>query len=573
MDTDLVKNATTASVFGYPALFELVDGSEVPALSPRESRILVGAVNFHTAIVPGRVLRFHVYDGDDDLTPRTTDDRTFDGRSRIFRKRLFSFTARGFGDAVEIDGSDRWIELVGRPDRHIHVSPDAVLDKDPRRWEPKDLLRKVARQVRAAAPLMYDELRDLELRRHKTVLTRPAQRRSYLSEFASGGQHEDDAFVPAGPLAPNAPPAVLVGVHWFELGGAERWAFETVRAVREAGLLPVVLSSVDSHHPFIDRAELDGALVIPFSEPTATSQPPGREPLLSTLLERFDFRGVIVHHNQWLYDRLPFIAISRPGIPIVDSTHIVEHRGGGYAMSAVLADDYITTHHVISPALKRWMSEVQQVDPDKVVMAPLIGLTADATERAFREPAGDRPFTVAFVGRMARQKAPEIFVEAARVVHRTDPDIRFIVHGDGEHQGWVGDLIDRGGLGEAVIRRTSAVPVAQTMADTDLLVVTSANEGLTLTTLEALAHGLPVVSTDVGAQSDIIPAEGLVPANPHRAVTTTAAKILALSHDVEARRRLWQAEVVKERALLAETPASAWFERLVKEWSMSPQSS
>ena len=40
----------------------------------------------------------------------------------------------------------------------------------------------------------------------------------------------------------GAQPAVIVGLHWFELGGAERWAFETVKLVREAGLLPIVIT-------------------------------------------------------------------------------------------------------------------------------------------------------------------------------------------------------------------------------------------------------------------------------------------------------------------------------------------
>lgn len=569
----LVKYVETASAFGYPALFEILDGADIPELSPRERRILAGAVNFHTAVVPDRPLRFHVYDGPDDLTPRTTDDRTFDGRSRVFRHRLYSFTAQRRGASSSVRGSAEFEELVRGTERHLHISPDSVLDHDPRRWEPKDPLRKLARRVRAGAPLLYDELRDLELRRHTRVLRHPAKRRNYLAEFMPGGQHEEDVLELAGPAIAGAQPAVLVGLHWFELGGAERWAFETIRAIRDAGLLPIILSSVDSHHPYIARAELDGALIIPFSEPTAVSQPAGQEPLLRRLLEGFDLRGVVVHHNQWLYDRLPYITLSRPGIPVVDSTHIVEHRGGGYAMSAVLADDYITTHHVISPALKRWMTQVQQVDAAKVMMAPLTGLTVDQAERRFSERKPGAPFTVAFVGRMARQKAPEIFVEAARLVHRVDPEIRFIVHGDGEHQGWVGDLIDRGGLGEAVLRRTSAVPVAQTMDESDLLVVTSANEGLTLTTLEALAHGIPVVSTDVGAQSDIIPPEGLVPPNPHRAVRETARIILDLSKNPAARRSLWDHEVARERALLSETPASTWFERMVKEWSMLQQSS
>ncbi len=84
---------------------------------------------------------------------------------------------------------------------------------------------------------------------------------------------------------------------------------------REAGLLPIVLTNRDSHQPWIGRPELDGALIVPFSEPTVRSQTAGVEELLRAILRTFDVRGVVVHHNQWLYDRLHWIARSRPGLP------------------------------------------------------------------------------------------------------------------------------------------------------------------------------------------------------------------------------------------------------------------
>ncbi len=57
------------------------------------------------------------------------------------------------------------------------------------------------------------------------------------------------------------------------------------------------------------------------------------------------------------------------------------------------------------------MIDVQGVAGEKVVMAPLGGLTVDPQRREIS--AGVRegePFTVAFIGRMARQKAPEVFL-------------------------------------------------------------------------------------------------------------------------------------------------------------------
>lgn len=561
---------TSESVSGRAALYRLTHSEEVPSdLSVREQRLFEGALNFHALMAPGRRLQLHFYDGTWESLPRLTDDSSFNGMSRAFRARLFGAEMESLvapEDRAALPAEEASIHLTGHGARHLHISRDEVIAFDPPRYVPTDPLRRVARAIRARAPLMYDEIRDVELLRHRRSYTSRAARRDYAAEFAPGGAHDDTRIVPAPPAPDGAPKAVLFGLHWFELGGAERWAFESIRIAREAGFLPIVLSNRDSQQPWISRPELDGALIIPFSEATVLSQTAGVEELLRAILRTYDVRGVVVHHNQWLYDRLDWIALSRPDIPIVDSTHIVEYRGGGFPLSSVLVDDTITTHHTISPSLARWMTETQGVAADKVVMAPLGGLTVEPGDATFRPRVPGAPFTVAFIGRMARQKAPEVFVEAVHRLAGSPVPMRFIMHGDGDMATWVTDVIRGAGLEGVIERRTSATPVAATLDEADLLVVSSHNEGLTLTTLEAIAHGVPVVSTNVGAQSDIIPARGLVSRNVHLAVRQIEKKVTWLAEDETARELLWQEEHAAEQQLTHHVSASDWFAKEVSAW-------
>lgn len=558
---------TIEHVLGQPAVFAPVDQAALPeGLTPREARVLVGALNFHALLAPARELTVHLYMDDRDALPRTTDDATFTGLSREFRHRRATFAIRSLvPDEGRPGPASPAAALIARPSRHLYITRDAVLAHDPRRDDSRRLRHRLSRFLKARVPLAYNQLRDLELLRHRGSVVSPAPRRDYAAEFAPGGRHEDAVLQPAVERA-GSTRAVLFGLHWFELGGAERWAFESVRIARDAGFLPVVLSNRDSQQPWIGRPELDGALVIPFSEPTVASQTPGTEELLRAILRTFEVRGVMVHHNQWLYDRLHWIALSRPGIPIIDSTHIVEKRGGGFPRSSAMVASAITQHHVISPALARWMTQVQGIPSDRVVMAPLTGLTVadhDAVARR-RDPA--EPLTVAFVGRMARQKAPEVFVEMARLLRDSGGDYRFILHGEGELGRWVDTLIARAGLGDVVERRTAARPVADTLDEAHVLAVTSHNEGLTLTTLEAITHGVPVVSTDVGAQSDIIPSRALVSPNAYRAAAQASRIIRDLAADETARVSLWEEEREAEKRLLQSQSATEWFAQEVRTW-------
>lgn len=560
---------TLLQALDQPALFRFSDERTGTEFSLRERRLLVGALNFHALMAPERELRVHLYDGTRETPPRLTDDSTFDGMSRFNRHRLTTF------DVVStVAPENRTIlpseavsaALTASHTRHLYVSADVVLESDPYQMPRQDLIGRVARQVKARAPLFYDDLRDLSLLRFRRQLHTPVQRRQYASEFRPGELHEDDVIVPAAQTPAGAQKAVIIGLHWFQLGGAELWAFETVRLVREAGFLPIVLTNRDSHQPWITRPELDGALLIPFSEPTVESQTPGIEPLLRALLRTFDVRGVVIHHNQWLYDRIAWIAASRPGIPIIDSTHIVEYRGGGYPLSSAIAAESLTKHHVISPSLARWMTEVQGIPSEKVVMAPLGGLTVKPKDAVFRSRAEGETFTIAFVGRLARQKAPEVFVAMAARLKRQGYSVRYILHGDGELAGWVDDIIAAADMTDDIVRRTSLTPVSETLDEAHVLVVSSHNEGLTLTTLEAIAHGVPVVSTDVGAQRDIIPAPALVPRFAHRAARRLADAVAPLIGDEKARESLWRKERKAEKKLLSQPSASSWFKEEVSSW-------
>jgi glycosyltransferase involved in cell wall biosynthesis len=144
--------------------------------------------------------------------------------------------------------------------------------------------------------------------------------------------------------------------------------------------------------------------------------------------------------------------------------------------------------------------------------------------------------------------------------------LRFIMHGDGELASAVGDIIASLGVQDRIERRDSHVPVTRTLEEAHLLVVPSHNEGLTLTTLEAVEHGVPVVSTDVGAQRDIIPERALVPRGAHAAVRALARLVAALAVDENARRELWIDERDAERTLLARQTANDWFAQEVSKW-------
>lgn len=70
---------------------------------------------------------------------------------------------------------------------------------------------------------------------------------------------------------------------------------------------------------------------------------------------------------------------------------------------------------------------------------------------------------------------------------------------------------------------------------TDLMVNTSSSEGVPVSIMEAQAHGIPCLATDVGATGEVVPADLLVPADV--TASALAARIVEVVDDVRSPRR------------------------------------
>ena len=118
---------------------------------------------------------------------------------------------------------------------------------------------------------------------------------------------------------------------------------------------------------------------------------------------------------------------------------------------------------------------------------------------------------MAYIGRMVRQKRPEAFILAAKAVNAAYPGkVRFIMQGNGDMDAFTERLIERYRLQDVIERRPMSMPVADTYRDADVLLVASVNEGITLTTIEAITAGIPTLSANVGSQETLIPPQGAV---------------------------------------------------------------
>jgi glycosyltransferase involved in cell wall biosynthesis len=141
--------------------------------------------------------------------------------------------------------------------------------------------------------------------------------------------------------------------------------------------------------------------------------------------------------------------------------------------------------------------------PERIRVIPN-GIRLPETAARARGPA---PPTVALIGRVVPIKDVKTFLRASAALRGVVPDVRVWVLGpldeDPEYVEECRQLMAMLGL-EATVEFKGRVALADYYPQIDVIVLTSVSEAQPLVILEAAAHGVPSVATDVGACGEMI---------------------------------------------------------------------
>lgn len=199
-------------------------------------------------------------------------------------------------------------------------------------------------------------------------------------------------------------------------------------------------------------------------------------------------------------------------------------------LAARLSDAILT----VSERLREDLIAFRIAPPQRIHVVPL-GLPLEpfadleGVRGALRRELGcwtDTPL-VGIIGRLVPIKNHDLFLEAARQVAQALPQARFLIVGDGERRAELEALAARLGLGEAVHFTGWRTDLPTLYADLDVVVISSRNEGTPVSLIEAMAAGVPVVSTAVGGVPDLLQEGRLGRLVPPDDATALAEAILA----------------------------------------------
>lgn len=115
-----------------------------------------------------------------------------------------------------------------------------------------------------------------------------------------------------------------------------------------------------------------------------------------------------------------------------------------------------------------------------------------------------KPFIVLSTGRLSTQKGFKYLIEAAKDVVKVHPNVYFFIAGKGKLRNELLEQIARNNLKSNVFLIGFQENVSSLLKGTNLFVLPSLYEGMPNSVMEAMAFGIPVISTNVNGVSELM---------------------------------------------------------------------
>ena len=247
---------------------------------------------------------------------------------------------------------------------------------------------------------------------------------------------------------------------------------------------------------------------------------PKRGPADPTLLPRLtreirSLRPAIVHtflRTANLWGRAAAIASGAPAL--VASERSVAYRTGSLVLAAnrLLGrrTDLVTVNSAAGAPYAAWLHGHPpariEIVPNGVRLPALAARDREGARLRIRAAGGWRPDdrVVALIGNLLPEKRIGEAIEIAARLRGGSSNLRWIVFGEGSERESLRAALSRHRLEDVFLLAGHRDDLHEILPGADLLLQTSAREGLPNAVLEGMAAGLPVVATDAGGTREAV---------------------------------------------------------------------
>ncbi len=346
----------------------------------------------------------------------------------------------------------------------------------------------------------------------------------------------------------NHVPVIAHAMHRLYVAGAEVLAADLARKLK--GQFRFVFLCLDEIGPLGQQLASEGLAVMGLD----------RKPGIDWALAKRLRRAIRTHHVDLIHAHqyTPFFYASlsrglgtRPRILFTEhGRHYPDYRRIKRVMAnkfLLRADDRVTS---VGQFVKQVLIDHEGLPGDRIQVA-YNGIDArrfetavtDQTRTAVRQELAVRSdqLVVLQVARLHPIKDHATAVRALALAVREVPDALLVLVGDGQQREAIQTLGRQLGVAEHLRLLGVRQDIPRLMAASDMFVLSSLSEGVSVTLLEAMAAGLPIAATDVGGNSEIVVHQETGLLSPRRDEQALARHLVTLLKNAALRRQMGQA--------------------------------
>jgi glycosyltransferase involved in cell wall biosynthesis len=354
---------------------------------------------------------------------------------------------------------------------------------------------------------------------------------------------------------------ILFGVTSRAWGGNEKWAAEAARSLRDRGHRVKVLWS---HAPVLMQLEARGLPARRITLPGDVNPVSFFSFARALRDERPDVLVLTKQREYWvggIAARLagrPLVAL-RLGLRRPLKNDLKRRLSfGKFADLVIVNSRGVAGALTASPWLDQAKVRILLNGVDGSVCDPVAG-------RKLLESLGVAPGAPVVVGagRLTHQKGFDVLIRAFGDVLAAAPAARLVILGEGGRRRDLEAEAARAGVAAAVVFAGQRDDVREILAAASVYALSSRNEGMANTLLEAMSVGSPIVATDVsGTREAVRDGEDAVIVPPEEPAALAQA-IVTLLGDADLARRLGESARARARALFTYERMAEDLERML----------
>ena len=308
----------------------------------------------------------------------------------------------------------------------------------------------------------------------------------------------------------NEKTKILLIIPWMVVGGADKFNLDVVSKIDKEKYEFIILTTESSENPWRQKFEEHACVY----DLTSFLDRKYWISFINYIIEKNNINIIFNTNSTFGYAAIPYLKTKHPEIPIMDYVHMEEwyNRNGGFSRDSSMAEAFIdktylcnkNSENILVNHFGRKKEEVKTlyIGVDEKKFNPLIYNKQEIIDKLKIKPDGK--YILSFICRIAEQKRPYMLLEFIKKLREQRDDFILVVAGDGPMLEEIKSKATSLKLDDIIYFLGNISKTEEIYAISDLTLNCSIKEGLALTAYESLSMGVPVVSSDVGGQKELI---------------------------------------------------------------------